>query len=164
MHVRFLDLRGVLHFLVGLGELLVELLDGLDFQEDVLELALVAVGPVARVQQGVDALRQLLFQAGNVRYLLPVELVLLVAAQRRLRVPTVVLVYVVVVVEVVGGDLDQVVLRVVMSLVVDAHLGQGALHGLLELDGHLVRRELALVLLLLYHGVILLLVFLLFLM
>ena len=164
MHVRFLDLRGVLHFLVGLGELLVELLDGLDFQEDVLELALVAVGPVARVQQGVDALRQLLFQAGNVRYLLPVELVLLVAAQGRLRVPTVVLVYVVVVVEVVGGDLDQVVLRVVMSLVVDAHLGQGALHGLLELDGHLVRRELALVLLLLYHGVILLLVFLLFLM
>lgn len=121
--MRFLDLRGVLHFLVGLCELLVELLDRLDLQEDVLELALVAVGPVARVQEGVDTLRQLLLHAGNVRYLLLVELVLLVAVQGRLWVPAIVLVKVVVVVEVVGGDLDKVVLRIVVSLVVDAHLG-----------------------------------------
>ena len=121
--MRFLDLRGVLHFLVDLCELLVELLDRLDLEEDVLELALVAVGAVARVQEGVDTLRQLLFHAGNVRYLLLVELVLLVAVEGRLWVPAIVLVKVVVVVEVVGGDLDKVVLRIVVSLVVDAHLG-----------------------------------------
>jgi hypothetical protein len=97
-----------------------------------------------------------------VRYLLLVELVLFVAVEG-LFGAAIVLVEVVVIVEVVGGDLDEVVLRILMSLVVDAQLGQGALHGLLKLDGHLVRRELALILLLLYHGVILLLVFLLFL-
>jgi len=145
---------------VGLYELRAQLLDGLDFEEDVLELALVAVGPVARVQQGVDSLRELLLHAGNVRHLLLVELVFLVAVQGLLGA-AMILVEVVVVVEVVGGDLDKVVLRIFMRLVVDAHLGQGALHGLLKLDGHLVRRELTLILLLLYHGVILLLLLLL---
>jgi hypothetical protein len=70
---------------------------------------------------------------------------------------------VVIIVEVVRGDLDKVVLRLIMSLVVDAHLRQGALHGFLELNCHLVCCELAFILLLLDHGVILLLIFLLFL-
>ena len=73
------SLGGILHFIVGLGKLFVELLDRLDLQEDVLELALITVGSVARFQERVNTLSQLLLHARDVRHLLLVEFVLFVA-------------------------------------------------------------------------------------